>query len=53
MLPRRLVRPSAEQLDNLTPLERVSFELANVMAHKRLTVLSKAYLSVVMGSMIW
>jgi 1-acyl-sn-glycerol-3-phosphate acyltransferase len=47
------VRPSREQLDNLTPLERASFELANLMAHKRLTVLSKAYLSVVMGSMIW
>jgi 1-acyl-sn-glycerol-3-phosphate acyltransferase len=47
------VRPSPEQLEPLTRLERAAFEVADALSRPRLSGFSSAYNSVVMGALIW
>jgi 1-acyl-sn-glycerol-3-phosphate acyltransferase len=47
------VRPTPEQLAPLTRLERAAFRIADVLAAPKLSPLSSAYNSVVMGALIW
>jgi 1-acyl-sn-glycerol-3-phosphate acyltransferase len=47
------VGPTAEQLASLTPFERASFRLADVLASPALTPLSANWNSVVMGALIY
>lgn len=47
------MRPTPEQLAHLTPLERASFEVANFFAHPKLSVLSKAWNTMFMGSILY
>jgi 1-acyl-sn-glycerol-3-phosphate acyltransferase len=47
------VRPTSEQLSSLTPLERATFEVANVFAHPRLSIISKAWNTMFMGGMLY
>ena len=49
----RRVRPTPEQLAPLNRLERTSFEIADRLAHPRLSAFSSAYNSVVMGALIY
>jgi 1-acyl-sn-glycerol-3-phosphate acyltransferase len=47
------VRPSPEQLALLNRTERVSFEIADFLAQHKLTPASEAYLTLVLGAIIW
>lgn len=47
------MRPTAEQLKTLAPLERVTFEIADFCARTPFTVLSKVWNSAFMGGLIY
>lgn len=47
------MRPTPEQLAPLTPIERVSFEIADLFARPELSILSKAWNSAFMGGLIY
>ena len=47
------MRPTPEQLAPLSRLERVSFEIADKLAHPKLSALSAGWNSVVMGALIY
>jgi 1-acyl-sn-glycerol-3-phosphate acyltransferase len=48
-----MVRPTPEQLAPLARFERAAFDVADVLAHPKLTPLSAGWNSVVMGALIW
>lgn len=50
---RRPLRPTPEQLAVLTPLERASFEIADLLARPELTALSAVQNSLVVGALIY
>lgn len=47
------VRPTREQLEVLSPLERASFELAHALSSKTLSPVSSTWNSIVMGILIY
>lgn len=47
------MRPSKEQLEPLTRLERVTFEIADFFSHPKLSIFSSAWNSAFMGGLIY